>query len=138
MTIVKNKMFQFGAVIATALLVSVDAYAAAGAGAANFTQMGTNVINATGSVPGLISTVAYIAGLGLGVLGIMKVKDHVENPSQTPLKDGAVRLGAGGALLALPFLYEVIINNVSAADAGAGAAQTQLDGIDNDTAFAIP
>jgi len=45
-------------------------------------------------------------GLLLGVLGILKVKDHVENPNQTPLKDGAIRMAAGGALFALPIIYE--------------------------------
>ncbi|MEZ5919460.1 MAG: hypothetical protein R3D66_06035 [Alphaproteobacteria bacterium] len=28
----------------------------------------------------------------------MSSKDHVENPTQTPIKDSAIRLAAGGAL----------------------------------------
>ena len=47
-----------------------------------------------------------MVGILRDVLGVLKIKDHVENPSQTPLKDGASRLAAGGALFALPIIYE--------------------------------
>ena len=42
----------------------------------------------------------------------MKIKDHVENPTQTPLKDGAVRLLCGGALFALPIIMEAMFATV--------------------------
>lgn len=113
---IKKTLLQLGAVSVVALSVSVDAYAQ------NFQNVTDNILNASASIPGLVSTVAYIAGLGLGVLGVLKIKDHVENPSQTPLKDGAIRLGAGGALLALPFLYTVIQNNLSNGNTGTAAA----------------
>jgi hypothetical protein len=48
----------------------------------------------------------------------MKIKDHVENPSQTPLKDGAIRLLAGGALFAIPIISDAMFNTV-----GTGVAQ---------------
>jgi hypothetical protein len=51
-------------------------------------------------------------GLMLGVLGILKLKDHVENPSQTPMKDGAIRLASGGALFALPIVFEAMKNTI--------------------------
>ena len=73
---------------------------------------GSGFQDATGNInesvqdfPSLISTAAYIGGAGLAVAGVLKMKAHVDNP-QTPLKDGLVRLGAGGGLLALPFVMD--------------------------------
>jgi hypothetical protein len=72
----------------------------------NFSDIAENIIDSIEALPGLLTGVAYMFGLLLGVLGILKVKDHVENPNQTPLKDGAIRMAAGGALFALPIIYE--------------------------------
>lgn len=58
-----------------------------------------------------VSQLAYLEGFREGLPGRLE-EDYVVNPSQTPLKDGAVRLGAGGALLALPFLYGVITGSL--------------------------
>jgi len=98
----------------------------------NLKDLTENVIDSTGSLPGLVSIVAYMSGLALGVLGVLKLKDHVENPTQTPLKDGAVRLGAGGALLALPYLYEVLQTNMAGGEKGVTAQVIQLQGLSSD------
>ena len=65
----------------------------------------------------MISAFSYLMGLLLGVLGILKIKDHVENPSQTPLKDGAVRMASGGALFALPIISESMLNTIGTTNA---------------------
>ena len=121
LTLLKTQGVKFSAALTVGLLTSSSAFAGGTitARADGLKEMTENFLDNTLNLPGLISVVAYMAGLALGVLGILKLKDHVENPSQTPLKDGAVRLGAGGALLALPFLYDVLINNL-AGDAGTG------------------
>ncbi|GJL85206.1 MAG: hypothetical protein DHS20C02_09810 [Micavibrio sp.] len=72
----------------------------------NFGTIARNITESIEEVPGMITGLAYMIGLLMGVLGILKLKDHVENPTQTPLKDGAVRLAAGGALFALPIVFE--------------------------------
>ena len=51
-------------------------------------------------------------GLVLAALGVMKVKDHVENPGNTPLQHGAIRLVAGGGLLTLGYLATTMLNTV--------------------------
>ena len=51
-------------------------------------------------------------GILLGVLGILKIKDHVENPGQTKLQEGAIRLAAGGGLFAMPIVYEAMRNTI--------------------------
>lgn len=78
------------------------------------------------SLPGLLSGVSYMFGLLLGTLGILKIKDHVENPAQTHLKDGAIRLAAGGALFALPMITEAMLNTIGQAE---GDVQAPLHGV---------
>lgn len=78
----------------------------------NFSTISQNITTSIGSLPGLLAALAYLFGVLLGVLGIMKIKDHVENPGNTPLKDGAVRLLAGGALFALPIIYESMLSTL--------------------------
>lgn len=128
---INNKGAVLSASITVGLLASNTAMAGTLAktstqGLDNLTE---NFITSTQNLPGLVSIVAYIAGLALGVLGVLKLKDHVENPTQTPLKDGAVRLGSGGALLALPFLYEVIIGSLAGSEDGLASDIIALEGI---------
>ena len=87
--------------------------------ATTFKTMSNNIVTASSGFQNLISTVCWLGGAGLGVAGIFKLKQHVDNPGQTPMKDGLVRLGAGGGLLAFPFIQTAMqgsINN-DAADA---------------------
>ncbi len=67
-----------------------------------------NIIESVEQVPGLITGVAYLLGLLLGVAGLLKIKEHVEEPSRTTLKDAIVRLVVGGMLFALPTIYSAI------------------------------
>lgn len=104
-----------GAAFVMGTMVSTEANAAAGA--ASFNQIGSNITAGIASLPGLLTAVSYIMGLIFAVLGILKIKDHVENPSQTQLKDGAIRLAVGGGLFALPIItssMQALINNGNA------------------------
>jgi ABC-type Fe3+ transport system permease subunit len=106
----KTMYYTMGAAItAGALMTSNSAFAAAGN---NFSKISENIGTSIQSLPGMLSGLAYLFGILLGVLGVMKIKDHVENPSNTPLKDGAIRLAAGGALFALPILFEAMNNTI--------------------------
>lgn len=80
--------------------------------ATGFQTATTNINTSVSQFPTLISTAAYIAGAGLGVAGVLKLKQHVDNPGQVALKDGLVRLGAGGGLLALPFVLESMTGTI--------------------------
>lgn len=77
-----------------------------------FSNIAENIVLSLEQVPGLLTGISYLMGLLLGVLGVLKVKDHVENPGQTPLKDGAIRMASGGALFALPIVYESMANTI--------------------------
>lgn len=132
---IKNHGLKLSAVLTVGVLSSSTAMAGTATIAASeegLKELTENFIENTFNLPGLISIVSYMAGLALGVLGVLKLKDHVENPSQTPLKDGAVRLGAGGALLALPFLYEVLIDSQTNGADGMASQVIQLQGLSRD------
>lgn len=102
------------------VIVGASSHAEA-TGALTFKNMTTNIMEASSGFQGLISTVCWLGGAGLGVAGIFKLKQHVDNPGQTPMKDGLVRLGAGGGLLAFPFIQAAMQGSI---------ADTELDGID--------
>ena len=93
-----------------------------------FSTASENLVTSMGSIPGLVSSSSYLIGLMLAALGIMKVKDHVENPTSTPLKEGAIRLAAGGAMLALPFITSTMLGSVGAGS-NSVAVQGQLGGV---------
>lgn len=113
-----RKTLQVGAAFTAGMMLGGTQAHAAAAGN-NFSSIGSNIVASIASLPGLLSGVAYMFGILLGVLGILKIKDHVENPGQTPLKDGAIRLAAGGGLFALPIVYEAMSTTI-----GAGANVT--------------
>ena len=92
----------------------------------NFSSVASNMSNSISRLPSLLSGLAYLFGLLLGVLGVLKIKDHVENPSQTALKDGAIRLAAGGALFAIPFIYDAAKNTIGS---GGSTAQASLTAV---------
>lgn len=122
-TLFKNKTVQFSAMLAALMVVgSVDAHAAN-----NFSSIAENIIDSIKNLPGLLSGIAYMFGILLGVLGVLKIKDHVENPGQVALKDGAVRLAAGGGLFALPIVFEAMQNTVG--DDGQNVTAASLNAI---------
>ena len=102
-----------------------QAHATGGAGS-DFSTISGNITTSIQELPGLLTGVSYMLGILLGVLGILKIKDHVENPGQTPLQHGAIRLAAGGGLFGLPIVYEAMQNTIGQ---GNGPAAISLDGV---------
>jgi len=116
--LMKKRSLQMGAAFtAGVMLSSSDAYAGN-----NFGSIANSITNSVSSIPGLLTALSYLFGILIGVLGILKIKDHVENPSNTPLKDGAIRLAAGGALFALPIIFESMTNTAGNNGIGSSAA----------------
>ncbi len=117
----KSTYYTMGAAMTVGMLASTEAKAAN-----NFGSIADNINTSMSSLPGLVAAVAYLAGLLLAVLGVMKIKDHVENPSQTPLKDGAIRLLAGGMLFGLPILLEAMTETLNSGNTSNGASSSNL------------
>lgn len=115
----KNLYYSCGAAMTMGTLVwASDAHAAGN----TFSKIAENAVASGESLPGFLTAASYLAGLGLGILGVGKIKAHVENPGNTPLKEGAIRLAAGGALFALPIVLEAMSETI---DAGGGDADVQ-------------
>lgn len=86
------------------------------------------IIDSIEQTPALVSAVAYLLALLFGVAGLLKIKEHVENPEQTALREGVIRLLVGGALFAIPMVYNAmfelvgtsIMGNITSIFGGAG------------------
>lgn len=115
--LIRNKSLQMSAAFTAGYMMTSST-----AHANNFSSVASNIVASIANLPSLLSALSYMFGILLGVLGIMKIKDHVENPGQTPIKDGAIRLAAGGALLALPIIFESMLETVGSDGAGASVA----------------
>jgi len=138
---IKTTYYKLGAAMTAGMIMSAgQAQAQEGGGGGggatgnNFSTIAENITESIQDLPGLLTALSYLFGILLGVLGVMKIKDHVENPTQTPLKDGAIRLGAGGALFALPILFEAMFTTIGEGDQveiqslrGVGAASSLTD-----------
>lgn len=78
-----------------------------------FSDIAENVNTSISDIPGLVTGLSYLIGLVFGVLGILKIKEHVENPGNEPLKNGVIRLIVGGALFALPILFDAMLTTIN-------------------------
>ncbi|MFN3701464.1 MAG: hypothetical protein ACK4VI_08080 [Alphaproteobacteria bacterium] len=96
----------------SAVLIGLMSSASQAQAGNNFGDIARNINDSIAELPGLLTGICYLFGMLIGTLGILKIKDHVENPSQTPMKDGAIRLAAGGALFALPIVFEAMTNTI--------------------------
>lgn len=106
----KTQSLKLSAIIVLGMVAGAEDAAAQTppASGQDFSDIAENITTSIASLPGLLTGVAYMLGILLGVLGILKIKDHVENPTQTPLQHGAIRLVAGGGLFALPIVFEAM------------------------------
>ena len=95
-----------GAAFTMGTLLSSHAHAAAAN--KSFNDIGSAIVSGISGLPGLLTALSYMMGLLFSVLGVLKIKDHVENPTQTQLKDGAVRLAVGGALFLIPVVTDAM------------------------------
>ncbi len=119
----KLTYYKLGAAMTAGMIASTAGTAHA---ANNFSNIAQNITTSIQNIPGLLTALAYMFGILLGVLGILKIKDHVENPTQTPLKDGSIRLAAGGALFAAPIIFEAMNTTLNNGNNGAAASAAKM------------
>lgn len=72
-----------------------------------------NTVKSMQDTPGLLTGLSYLFGLILGFMGVMKLKDHVENPNQVQIWDPMKRFLAGGAFFALPFVIRAAQDTIA-------------------------
>lgn len=103
-----NKMNRLGATASASILTGLMASTESHAATHGFNDISAKLTSQIANLPGLLTAISYIFGVLLGILGLVKIKDHVENPSQTPLKEGAIRLAIGGALFTIPMITQAM------------------------------
>jgi hypothetical protein len=86
------------------------------------------VVISSNALPGLISGIAYMAGLILAVTAMLKLKEHVLNPDRTPISESMKRFVAGGAFFSLPTITAAVTGLVS----GNGEGYQQSGGFNNE------
>lgn len=110
--------------------------------AGGINQLMENIFNSVDETPGIVTAISYLLGLLFCVAGILKIKEHVENPDQTPVKDAVGRLLIGGAMFALPTIftaaYITIIGNPGNATGVVGGVMGGLYAFQSAFAFGIP
>ncbi len=95
----KAQYFALGLIVA--LAASDPVYAGAAVD-----DISSNIVISSARLPGLVTAFSYLLAIFFGVMGVLKLKDHVINPTQVPLKASMIRFIAGGALLTLPIVLE--------------------------------
>jgi hypothetical protein len=100
-------------IIMMTVFVHADPVWAQAAGDGTLGKVVTNTMKSFSDVPGLLTGLCYLMGVYLGILAIMKLKDHVENPGNNPMWDSMKRFLTGGAFFALPTVVEATYNTVA-------------------------
>lgn len=94
-----------------------------------------NTVFSADELPALLSAICYMIGLTLGVMGIIKIYEHVNDPRSTHVSEGPKRLLVGGGLLALPIVVEAAYITMAGEDGEAielsgFSGQATGDGLD--------
>jgi hypothetical protein len=124
-TALTNSVFQnlmMAAVVVAALPVPEVVFAQAAAGGQTLANSVGIVHGGLLNIPNVISGIFYIGGAILIGMGLVKLKMHSENPTQTPLGHGLGRVGAGAGAIALPALG-AWLNNTLAIGANPAVSQ---------------
>jgi len=87
---------------AIALLLGSGAVLAASSSAESIGGVADTILTSLGSVEQMIIVLCYISGLGFAGAGILKFKQHKDNPSQVPLGAPIAMVFIAAALIYLP------------------------------------
>ena len=79
-----------------------------------------NALRGSSMIPILLGALSYLFGLFLVVMGIIKTREHVEDPRSVPIWEPIKRFAAGGMFLALPIMTEGALSLVTGGGAGGG------------------
>ncbi len=107
--------------VGMATAISPTSVFAVGVSTKTFKDTTDAMVESSRALPNLITTTAFVAGIALAIAGVFKIKAHVDNPAQAPLKDGMIRLAVGGALIAFPLLTNLMVGAI-----GSDATQGHL------------
>lgn len=100
-----SKKFGFLSILGVGLLVLISQ--GAFAESATLGKMADQVVTSFESVAKLITAGSYLAGLGFAIGGILKFKQHKDNPTQVTIGQPIALIFVAAALLFLPSILGV-------------------------------
>lgn len=83
-----------------------------------------NGINNIAVLVDVACVVAFIIGVWFFMRGIQLLKNHIENPGNSPLPDALKRLAVGGALFSLPILVKIARTTFGAGFGSSGSGNS--------------
>ena len=113
---------EYGRKFIASVLAMVLITSLASAQSAGLTGMAYNWWAQVQTVTDIISTVAYVAGIGFMFKAILKFKEHNESKGQVPLSNAIVLFVVAGCLLGLPYM----VSSAKSTTVGAGAMGTGI------------
>ena len=87
-------------------------------GGGSFGNMLSNIQGSFFYAPAFLTAMAYTFALVLTLWGVLKVRDHVNNPGQVSIWEGASRLIAAGLFFALPITIDTVKKSMSGTVSG--------------------
>ncbi len=84
----------------------------------NVNDILANIIDSLQRTPSLIAAFAYLLGLIIAVNAILKTRDHVDSPDNTPLHQPVIRFLTAGALFAIPTIYNAMFVSIDGPNDG--------------------
>ena len=94
--------FVFGSLFVNAIAFATD-----------LNTLNTTVNSQGMAALGIINMVSYIIGVGVGIKGILKLKEHNESQGKIPLSQPIILLIVAGCLFALPTILGYATGAVS-------------------------
>lgn len=101
-----SKKVVFSSLLGLGILVLISPTVFA-AGGMNLSGVAENLQKSVETLVTIIKAGAYLAGVGFLVGGIMKFKQHKDNPTQVTIGQPVALLVIAGALLFMPTLIDV-------------------------------
>ena len=108
------------------LLAFLDLVSSPAVWAASLGQMAEAASQDLNLVPLFISVAFYILGVLIAGFGLIRIKRHVDHPSQTTIGSGIIGLLIGAALIAAPSVINAV-GATFAVDAGATLSRPALN-----------
>ena len=111
------------------LAIAATATAAAPQATAQVTNIGdvaAGLQTQAGSIADLIGAAAFLLGIGLGIVGLLKFRQHAQNPNDpsAKLSSAFTLVFVGAALVAIPTTLGVGVSSLF----GSGATNVTVDG----------
>lgn len=115
-----QRMKAFNRILSVGILLSISTFAIAST-SGDLASIAKTVTTQANAVAKLLSVLAYVAGVGFAMAGILQLKAHKENPQQVPLSKPVVMIVVAACLLFLPTILTTAGSSIFGSDAKSAA-----------------